>query len=131
MANIKNLQMWNTICADARISISKSLFGLRTTATYTLTNSIIDAKSFEYSPADGEHLKRLIDTPKERIADAINGFRPKATVNGNYMAEVCASRDGQFLAVLLLQFIRMNYEPVTEVVVFEGDDAKALHTLFE
>ncbi len=28
MSNIKNMQMWNDICADARISISKSLFGL-------------------------------------------------------------------------------------------------------
>ena len=43
MANIKNLQMWNTICVDARISISKSLFGLHTTATYNPTNSVIDA----------------------------------------------------------------------------------------
>ena len=122
--------MWNTICADARICISKSLFGLRTTATYTPTNSIIDAKSFEYSPADGEHLRRLLDTPKEKIADSIDGFRPKATVNGNYMAEVCASRDGQFLAVQLHQFTRMSYEPVTDVLIFEGDDAKALHMLF-
>lgn len=50
MANIKNLQMWNTICADARVSISKSLFGLRTTATYTLSNSVIDAESLNIHP---------------------------------------------------------------------------------
>ena len=50
--------MWNTICADARVSISKSLFGLRTTATYTPSNSVIDAESFEYTPADGERLTR-------------------------------------------------------------------------
>ncbi len=45
MANIKQLQMWNSICADARISISKSLFGLRTTAVYNPTNSVIDAQT--------------------------------------------------------------------------------------
>lgn len=130
MANIKNLQMWNTICADARISISKSLFGLRTTATYTPTNCIVDAKSLEFSPADGDRLRRLLETPKERIADAIDGFRPKATINGNYIAELCVSRDGHFLAVQLLQFIHMSYEPVTSVFIFEGNDAIALHTLF-
>ena len=130
MANIKNMQMWNSICADARISISKSMFGLRTIATFSPTNSVIDANTFEYSPADGEHLKRLLDMPREKLASAIGDFRPKPTVNGNYMAEVCASRDGAFLAVQLFQFIRMSYEPVTDVLVFEGDDARVVKQMF-
>ena len=130
MANIKNMQMWNSICADARISISKTLFGLRTTATFSPTNSVIDANTFEYSPADGERLKRLLDTPREKLAAAIGDFRPKATVNGNYMAEVCASRDGAFLAVQLHQFTRMSYEPVTDVLLFEGDDARMMKQVF-
>ena len=130
MANIKNMQMWNSICADARISISKSMFGLRATATFSPTNSVIDANTFEYSPADGERLKRLLDTPREKLAAAIGDFRPKATVNGNYMTEVCASRDGAFLAVQLHQFIRMSYEPVTDVLVFEGDDARVVKQMF-
>ena len=122
--------MWNSICADARISISKSMFGLRTIATFSPTNSVIDANTFEYSPADGEHLKRLLDMPREKLASAIGDFRPKPTVNGNYMAEVCASRDGAFLAVQLFQFIRMSYEPVTDVLVFEGDDARVVKQMF-
>ena len=155
MANIKNMQMWNSICADARISISKTLFGLRTTATFSPTNSVIDANTFEYSPADGERLKRILDTPRElmeqreqsragsdsaesrqkssnaqKLSAAIGDFRPKATVNGNYMAEVCASRDGAFLAVQLHQFTRMSYEPVTDVLLFEGDDARMMKQLF-
>ena len=130
MANIKNMQMWNNICADARISISKSVFGLRTTATFSPTNSVIDANTFEYSPADGEHLKRLLDTPREKLAAAIGDFRPKPTVNGNYMAEVCASRDGAFLAVQLHQFTRMSYDPVTDVLIFEGNDARIVKELF-
>lgn len=122
--------MWKDVCADARISISRSMFGLRTTATFSPTNSVIDANTFEYSPADGERLKRLLDTPREKLAEAIGNFRPKATVNGNYMAEVCASRDGAFLAVQLHQFIRMSYEPVTDVLVFEGYDARTIKQLF-
>ncbi len=130
MANIKNMQMWNTICADARISISKSLFGLRATATYTPSNSVIDAKTYEYTPADGERLKHLLDTPAGKLASAIGDYRPKAVVNGNYMAEVCASRDGAFLAVQLLQFAHLSYEPVTEVLFFEGDAAHVVKQLF-
>jgi len=46
------------------------------------------------------------------------------------MAEVCASRDGAFLAVQLHQFTRMSYEPVTDVLLFEGDDARVMKQLF-
>ena len=130
MANIKNLQMWNTICSDAHISVSKSLFGLRTTATYTPTNSVIDAQILEYSPADGEHLKRLLETPRDKRSEAIGSFHPKATVNGNYMAEVCSSRDGEVLAVLLSQFVQLSYAPVTDVLIFEGPDARVVKQLF-
>ena len=130
MANIKHLQMWNTICADARIGVSKSLFGLRTTAVYKPTNSVIDVRTIELSPSDGEHLKRILSTPSEDLEKVIGVFRPKSVANGNYMVEVIASRDGAFLAVMLLQFIRMSYEPVTDVFVFEGDDARNVAKLF-
>lgn len=130
MANIKNLQMWDSICADARISISKSLFGLRTTATFKPTNSVIDANTFEYSPEDGKRVKNILDMPKEKIVDAIGNFCPKTVDYGNYTAEICASRDGAFLAVQLFQFEKLNYEPVTGVLIFEGKEAAAISKLF-
>ena len=130
MANIKHLQMWNSICADARISVSKSLFGLRTAVIYTPTNSVIDARTVELSPADGEHVRRILSSPREDLAQVIGDFCPKPVANGNYMAEVCTSRDGAFAAILLHQFTRMSYEPVTEVVVFEGEDARTITKLF-
>ena len=131
MANIKHLQMWNSICVDARIGISKSLFGLRSTAVYNPTNSVIDARTIELSPADGEHLRRILSSSNAQdLAQAIGDFRPKPVVNGNYMVEVCASRDGAFLAVLLQQFTRMSYEPVTDVLIFENDEARAIAKLF-
>ena len=130
MSNIKNLQMWNTICADARISISKSLLGLCTTVIYNPSNSIIDANTYEYSPADGERLKHLLDTPHETLTSAIGDYHPKKVVNGNYLAEVCTSRDRAFLAVQLFQFAHLSYEPVSEVLIFEGDTARAVRQLF-
>ena len=130
MANIKNMQMWNTICADARISISKTMLGLRTTATYLPTNSVINAKTVEYSATDGEHLKRVLSTPHESLGKAVADCRLTETSNGNYMAEVCCSIDGAYLAVQLFQFLRMKYEPVTGVQVFEGEDARTIKQLF-
>ena len=130
MANIKNLQMWNTICADACISVSKSLFGLRTTAVYKPSNSIIDARIIELSAVDGERVKHILCSSRDEFAKVIGNFRPKPQANGNYMVEVCASRDGAFIAVLLQQFVRLSYEPVTDVLVFEGDEARIVRQMF-
>ena len=52
MSNIKNLQMWRNICADVRVSIGHSFFGLKTTATYIPTDSVIDARTIDYSQQD-------------------------------------------------------------------------------
>ena len=130
MANIKNLQMWNDICADARISISKSVLGLKTTATYVPTQSVLDARTVEYTPQDGDHIRRILEAPVDELAKAIGDFRPKEVPNGNYMLEVAHSRDGQFVALLLQQYTRMSYEPVTKTLFYEGDAAKIISKLF-
>ena len=130
MANIKNLQMWNDICADARISISKSMLGLKTTAVYEPTQSVIDVRIIEYNPQDGDRLRHILSATREDLAEAIDGFRPKEVPNGNYMLEVCRSRDGQLVALLLQQFVRMSYEPVTDTIFFEGVDAQIISQLF-
>ena len=130
MANIKNLQMWKDICADSRIAIRKSLFGLKTTATYVPTQSIIDARTIEYTARDGEQLQRILKMQKSDLKDIVSGFHPKEAVNGNYMMEVVRSRDGRFVCLLLLQFNRLNYEPVTDVVVYENNEAEIINQLF-
>ena len=130
MANIKNLQMWNDICADARISISKSMLGLKTTTTYVPTQSVLDARTIEYTPQDGDQIRRILESPVNELAKAIGDFRPKEVPNGNYMLEVVGSRDGQFAALLLQQFTRMSYEPVTKTLFFEGEAAKVISQLF-
>lgn len=130
MANIKNLQMWNTICTDAHVSVSKSLFGLRTTATYKPTNSVIEARTIELSREDGERLKNILTGSHKNLAEAIGNFHPEQVSYGNFMAEVCTSRDSAFVAVLLLQFQQLSYEAVTDVLIFEGEDAQAVKQMF-
>lgn len=130
MANIKNLQMWNSICDNSRISVKSSMFGLKTTAIYLPTHSTIKAETLEYSPETGDKLKRIIESPKDQLDKAIGLFRPQTTVNGNYMLEKLSSQDGQFVALQLLQFHQLSYEPVTEVLIFEGKDAEVVNKLF-
>ena len=126
MANIKSLQIWNEICTDARLSISKSLFGLKTTVTYKPTGSKLIANIAGYSPSDGAQLKRIVETLHEGTAKDVNGFRPKPVPNGNYQVEACASEDGEYLAVMLYKFIQLGYEPVTGMHSFEGEKARIL-----
>ena len=131
MANIKNLRMWDSICTDDRISIIKSMFGLRSTAIYRPTNSVIEAETFEYSPEDGKRIKSILEMPRERMAESIQGFHPTTVDYGNYLTEVGLSRDGAFLAVQLFQFVKLNYEPATEVIIFEGKEAATISKLFQ
>ena len=130
MANIKNLQMWNSICDNSRISVKSSMFGLKTTAIYLPTHSTIKVETLEYTPETGDKLKRIIESPKDQLDKAIGLFRPQPTVNGNYMLEKLSSLDGQFVALQLLQFQQLSYEPVTDVLVFEGKDAEVVNKLF-
>lgn len=130
MANIKNLQMWKTICSDARISVKKSMFGLHTHAIYNPTGSIIDAYILEYSASDGNQMMQILNSSGMDLAHRIGDFHPQPIINGNYLAEVCVSRDGFFLVVQLKQFIQLNYEPVTGILIFEGEDAHIVGKMF-
>ena len=130
MANIQNLQMWNSICNNSCISVKSSLFGLKTTAIYQPTQSAIKVETLEYNPETGDKLKRIIESPKDELDKAIGLFRPQPTVNGNYLLEKLSSQDGQFTALQLLQFHQLSYEPVTEVLLFEGKDAEVINKLF-
>ena len=122
--------MWNSICDNSRISVKSSMFGLKTTAIYLPTQSTIKAETLEYSPETGDKLKRIIESPKDQLDKAIGLFRPQTTVNGNYMLEKLTSQDGQFVALQLLQFHQLSYEPVTGVLIFEGKDAEVVNKLF-
>lgn len=130
MANIKNLQMWNTICKDLRIDISKSMFGLKTKVIYKKSGSPIKARTIEYSPIDGEKLKLILNTPAEQMTKVIGDYRPKPIVNGNYMIEICMSVDKQFIALQLFQFNRMNYEPIMDILTLEGKEAETIGEIF-
>ncbi|MBO5632695.1 MAG: hypothetical protein J5965_26885 [Aeriscardovia sp.] len=126
MANIKNMQMWKTICNDTRFSVSKSFFGLKTTIVYLPTNSVIDGRTVDYLPSDGERVRKILTSPKETLAEAIGDFRPEYAANGNYVAEVCESRDDAFIAVQLFQYSQLRYDAVTEPVIFTGDETQLL-----
>ena len=122
--------MARTICADLRVSIRKSFFGLCTTLTYTPTQSIIDARQIELTPSEGDQLSRLMNDGRDSLLKAAASVKLHPIVNGNYKLDVCISRDHQFVALQLLKYIQLNYEPVTPLLIYEGEEAKAVAQLF-
>ena len=126
MTKIKNLQMAKSICNDARIKITDSFFGLCSKAVFLPTNSEIEAKTLEYSPEIGGRLNTILNMPHDKLIITLENFHPVTTVNGNYMLELCTSRDGNFAALQLFRFSSLNYSPVTEVMIFEDEDAKLI-----
>ena len=122
--------MWNTICADARIGVSKSLFGLCSKVVFKPTNSVINAKVLEYSSEDGKRIKHILESPKEKLATMTGESMLKPTLNGSCLLEVVASQDGAFAAIQLFQFSQLSYVPATDVMIYEGNDASLVMKLF-
>ena len=129
MAYIKNLQMWNDICADAHIGISSQLFGLKTKVTYLTTQSVIEADTYGFRPSVGEQLLSILTAPRTELASAIGNFRPKRVTNGHYLLEIARSRDRRFIALRLLQFQNFVYKPVTDTLFYEDEDARLINQM--
>ena len=130
MSNIKRLQMASAVCNDERISISSSFFGLTSRITYKATGSTVDADILEFTPEDGKQLRAIVDAPRSQLALLATRFHPRPTVNGHYMLEMVRSRDHAYVALRLYQFLQMQYEPVTDVLTYEGDEARLIAQIF-
>ncbi|MEE1062592.1 MAG: hypothetical protein UH071_02910 [Paludibacteraceae bacterium] len=132
MANIKSLQMWENICSDNRINVCKSFFGLLSTVKYAPTGSVIEAKRVKLSIPDGQRLHHILQATRDNLSKVTENFRINDTPNGNYMLEACVSQDASYAVMHLLQYKQSDYEykPVSDVIIYEGEDAKIINQLF-
>lgn len=129
MSSIKNLDMAAAVSAYKNITIKKSLFS--TKAIYTPTGSTVKAMVLEYSPSEGEKVKRLLDMPFDKMtADIEQKGKPKTGVNGNFRLEVCLSDDHQFCALQLFRFADLCYSSLYEPRFYEGTDVEYITKLF-
>ena len=128
MSSIKNLDMAAAVSAYKNITIKKSLFS--TKAIYTPTGSTIKAMVLEYSPSEGEKVKRLLDMPLDKMtADIEQKGKPKTGVNGNFRLEICLSDDHQFCALQLFRFADLCYSSLYEPRFYEGTDVENITKL--
>ena len=125
MANINHLEMAGAFSALPQISIKKSFFGLKTNIIYTTTQSSIQIIQEEYDTTNGKLIVNLLLCSQEKlVAEAGKQNIAKASI-GKMRLDVCISEDKQFIAAQLLQFVDLNYVPITDMKVFEGKAAEA------
>lgn len=127
MSKFSNLAISKELAKDNRISIKKSLFGLCCNVAYQPTQSKITSRKIEFTQEDGSKLERTMKAGSNDSAQLFSKLgKLHETTLGNYLLEECHSVDGEFIAMQLSQFSQMSYQPVTDICIYEGDDAKTV-----
>ncbi|MBQ9363765.1 MAG: hypothetical protein IJT97_10175 [Bacteroidaceae bacterium] len=125
MANFNKMAMAATIASQSYITISSSFFGLCKKIVYEPTQSSVKPIMQEYTPGMGEQLQRLLSLPLNKWKSELKSkSKPECTAIGKYRLEACLSDDHQFCALQLLCYGDTYYEPVTELQVYQGEEAK-------
>ena len=125
MAKFNKMEMASTISALACIKVSNTFFGLCQKLTYIPTQSPVVPIQQEYVPTAGEQLQRMLKLPVDKWAAELKAKgKPQPTAIGKFRLEACVSDDRKFCALQLLSFGDTYYDPVTDVMVFEGEEAE-------
>ena len=127
MASINNLEMAETIANNSNIKISKGFLGIGSKATYTPTNSKLNAVINYYSAEDAQAYVKLINAAETEIASLAKKVTPPAKLSiSNYRLETCVTDDKQFVAIQVLSYADFRNTPICDVKYFEGEAAQAI-----
>lgn len=130
MANINHLDMAQQLLSLSNIEVKKSFFGLLTTVYYTPTHSVITVKRNEYDGRNGDILENILKADAHEIPALLANAHIEKASMGFTRVDACISKDQNFVAVQLLHYVDFDYVPVTGMLTFEGDAAKAIASLF-
>lgn len=130
MASIKNLEMAETICNNPNIKISKGFLGIGSKATYTPTNSKLNAVINYYNAEDAQAFVKLINAAETEIASLAKKVTPPSKLSiSNYRLEACVTDDKQFVAIQVLSYADFRNTPICDVKYFEGEAAQAISAM--
>lgn len=88
---------------------------------YVPTKSTIKGGSFYF---DTKHLDKLKDVLTSNQSTDYSQF--EFVKSGNSRLDYMVSADGKFVAIQLYQYVPYTFEPATEVICYEEDEAKSL-----
>ena len=130
---MENQPKWlKELVAQQTYIIDDSLFfGLFHRFLYAPTASTLHFESRYYAPVLREELKEIFalsDQAFEKRLARINRY--EQAVNGNMQVECCFSKDKEFVALRLMQYAQIDYQPVSEARFLQGEAAKQAAKVF-
>lgn len=127
MSFINNVEMAKALFQKSCIKVEKAFFGLQTKVIYTLTNSPVVGDYQEYDTINGRKIKYFLELPSTKLAKELQkGTKIEPAENGVFSLCFCYSKDHQFAAFLLSQYIEFDYCPVSDIRFVQGGEAEAL-----
>ncbi len=130
MANINHLDMSEKLMSLSNIEVKKSCFGLKTNVYYAPTHSRIKVMQNEYNTENGERVEIILRADANAVENLIKNSSITPASMGNMRLDACISEDHSFAAVQLLRFTDFDYTPITDMITYQGDAAKAIASLF-
>ena len=129
--NIKKLETVRALSQDSRILISKTFLGLGTKVTYVPTGSSVKVIKAECSAETGRQMESLLKSSGAAF-DKTLAATPKfvETSPGNFLLEGLLSADHEYVALRLYHYADFKYNPATDLVVYEGEQARKMAALF-
>ncbi len=130
MASIKNLEVAETISNNPNIKISKGFLGIGSKATYTPTNSKLNAVINYYSAEDAQAFVKLINAAETEVASQAKKMTSSTKLSiSNYRLEAYVTDDKQFVAIQVLSYADFRNTPICDLKYFEGEAAQAIAAL--
>lgn len=131
MQNISKMEMAKALFSKPYIKTEKTFFGLKTKVTYTTTNSPIVGICQEYTPAEGQKVKEILDAKAGELDEVLQRVgHPETTTNGNFRLNICCSQDYAFAAFHLQQFSGFEYHTIDDIRFVEGSEAEKMLKAF-
>ena len=110
MANIKSMEMDETIAACDKISVKKSFFSTR--YVYNPTGSVLHGIKRDIASGDLTKIEKLLASPADKVAPLAENLKIERVEVSNVRVDAAVSADSQFAAVQLLRFMDYLYQPV-------------------
>lgn len=122
--------MAKSVSINNVLTIKKGFLGLSTKAVLKDGGEPVTADVKEYNIVDGDKLQRILNMKQELIAGELQNAKVMPQNMGNARLEAVKSETGNFLMMQLYRFVDFKYKPVTPVIIFNGEEARALGKLF-
>lgn len=114
------------------IARKSTFFGLFSHLVYLPTNSRLHFFSRFYGSVVRDELKDLFRLDDEAFAKRINkDIKYEQAYNGNVLVEGFVSVDKQFVALRLLQYAQIDYQPVSDIHYMQGNAATQAAKTFD